>query len=114
MGAPGAGTKTNWQDGWRFDLDDCERKKKSIFTGKDGKPITRQLGEMSNLMVDHMINEQNAEKAKKKPKPKPKPKNQKLTKKERMKLELMGHIAPGVDDAMASCQRMTTKSAVCS
>merc|ERR1712125_170318 len=45
-----------------------------------------------------MMKEQRDKDEAKKPKPKPKPK--KLTKKERMKAELMGHLAPGLDDAM--------------
>merc|ERR1712039_1107214 len=67
------------------------------FTDSKGKERTRMLQEMPKLLADSMVKEYGKEKKKKEePKPKPKPRS-KMTKKERMKADLLGSLAPGFD-----------------
>lgn len=95
------GAKKNWQDGWREDVKDCMRKKESLFT-ENGQLVSRRLEVMPKLLAG-AIRENDDIVQKKLNKPKkakaaPKPKGGKLTKKERMRQELLGSLSGGFDE----------------
>eukprot|EP00928_Gymnodinium_smaydae_P040321 TRINITY_DN27358_c0_g2_i1.p1 TRINITY_DN27358_c0_g2~~TRINITY_DN27358_c0_g2_i1.p1 ORF type:complete len:194 (-),score=42.11 TRINITY_DN27358_c0_g2_i1:80-661(-) len=100
LGEAKSEAKTNWQDEWRVHLDTCVKDKTYLFTDPDGKVRTRKIRDMSKLVADSLIKEErekalkssSAGKSKKKPKAK-----SKMTKKERMNAELLGHLAGSFD-----------------
>eukprot|EP00931_Biecheleriopsis_adriatica_P115020 TRINITY_DN90872_c0_g1_i1.p1 TRINITY_DN90872_c0_g1~~TRINITY_DN90872_c0_g1_i1.p1 ORF type:complete len:238 (+),score=57.37 TRINITY_DN90872_c0_g1_i1:25-714(+) len=86
--------KESWQDQWRGDLDSCEKDKKEFFTTKKGKTRTRKLGEMAELIAgrlwkDQQKKDKQAKEREQRKKTKETKKNTaKLSKKERLQLEL--------------------------
>merc|ERR1711924_144688 len=79
------------------DLNDCETKKRPLFINEKGKPITRKIKEIPGMMTDLIMKEEAEKKNKKEPRrPPSKPKGA-LTKKERMKQELMGELGMAFD-----------------
>mmetsp|Transcript_60752 Transcript_60752/g.180987 ORF Transcript_60752/g.180987 Transcript_60752/m.180987 type:complete len:204 (-) Transcript_60752:137-748(-) len=85
--------KTNWQDGWREDLHSCMRTKKAVFT-RNGKPISRQLQEIPKALAELMLKgSRKPREAREKKKQQAQKPRAKLTKKERMRQELLGSLA---------------------
>mmetsp|Transcript_93719 Transcript_93719/g.166746 ORF Transcript_93719/g.166746 Transcript_93719/m.166746 type:complete len:177 (-) Transcript_93719:63-593(-) len=87
--------KVNWQDIWRSDVKSCSSDNSDLFRTSQGKPTTRKLSEMSQLLAEKIIAKERIQQAEVKPKARPKGKSQ--SKKERMKQELSEQ---GVFDGM--------------
>ncbi|CAK9017107.1 Uncharacterized protein SCF082_LOCUS13481 [Durusdinium trenchii] len=95
--------KQNWQDEWRNDLNKCVVDNIAIFRDSAGKPRTRKLDEMADLISNQIVGNVSP------PSPPPSTKTaktveaSKLSKKERMKRELKQELR---DDLGAVFQQM--------
>ncbi|CAE6927382.1 unnamed protein product [Symbiodinium sp. CCMP2456] len=88
--------KANWQDVWRTDVTKCTKDNLAIFTDAKGKQRTRRLEEMTKILADRIVAKTAREEAEKRAKESKGKAGQasgrKLSKKERMKQELSGHL----------------------
>mmetsp|Transcript_66262 Transcript_66262/g.178285 ORF Transcript_66262/g.178285 Transcript_66262/m.178285 type:complete len:219 (-) Transcript_66262:239-895(-) len=88
----------SWQDDWRSTRHNCEHTKRSLFENAKGKLVSMTLGDLPRKLAQQMLDDKpkNNGLAKKAP-PKPKPTG-KLSKKDRMKQELLGELTGSLDD----------------
>ncbi|CAE7818968.1 unnamed protein product [Symbiodinium sp. CCMP2592] len=88
--------KENWQDVWRTDVTKCTKDNLAMFTDAKGKQRTRRLEEMTKIIADRIVAKTAREEAEKRAKESKAKAGQasgrKLSKKERMKQELSGHL----------------------
>ncbi|OLQ07074.1 hypothetical protein AK812_SmicGene9553 [Symbiodinium microadriaticum] len=88
--------KANWQDVWRTDVTKCTKDNLAMFTDAKGKQRTRRLEEMTKIIADRIVAKTAREEAEKRAKESKGKAGQasgrKLSKKERMKQELSGHL----------------------
>eukprot|EP00439_Symbiodinium_sp_Y106_P076834 s723_g15.t3 len=98
LGSAGDGIpiKENWQDVWRTDVTKCTKDNLAMFTDAKGKQRTRRLEEMTKIIADRIVAKTAREEAEKRAKESKAKAGQasgrKLSKKERMKQELSGHL----------------------
>ncbi|CAE6971860.1 unnamed protein product [Symbiodinium natans] len=93
----------NWQDVWRTDVTKCTQDNLAMFTDAKGKKRTRRLDEMTKIVTDRIMAKMEREEKEKKAKEAARvghagAAGRKLSKKERMKQDLSGHLGQIFND----------------
>mmetsp|Transcript_37749 Transcript_37749/g.82660 ORF Transcript_37749/g.82660 Transcript_37749/m.82660 type:complete len:196 (+) Transcript_37749:31-618(+) len=74
----------NWQEDWTRDVESCAKRHKPIFTGKNGKAISRKVKDLPEEMAYLLADNMDADTSKGRKVEKPKPPTKKTKKQRRM------------------------------